>query len=202
MPNADPLPDPPSVATPEPARPPPDRAVTFHGPIFGAPYPALVFAGIAAAVVALFVAPGGIGDRIAAGGWTIIGVHVLSSALSVRTRVTFHGWAMTSRTAIGPAHTFDVREVHRIRRRPRRLERSDGRDFLTRIARRPHDYDVFVAGRPRPVRLPLHQFPYDGGPAAELMQRLAALPGIDADPDTAETLAAWRRVRGLPTHLA
>lgn len=135
------------------------------------------------AVVALAVAAGTAADVVIGVVFAAVfaGLMQLAVYLGGRIRLTFAGWSITVRPAIGPVRTFDAREVLRIRRWSNRA----GISYRVRVRG--------ADGRPGlRVGVPMSVF---GQPRAydELLARIATVPDVDADHRTEALLDAWRR---------
>jgi len=125
----------------------------------------------------------------------VIGLAMVAFVASVITFVVwrrnragleFDGWRLTLRPPLGRTRTFDLGDVARVRRRPTQMG--------LRYAIRLRNEDGTLGRR---LYIPVDMFGrHHAGP--ELLRRLAAVPGIDADRQTAEELDAWR-ARGVGT---
>lgn len=115
-------------------------------------------------------------------GFVAFGVAVSALAIWLRNRARLElvGSSVTLRPPAGRTRSFDLRDVERIRRR----RNKGGAHYAIRL--RPG-----TGSRWRRVSIPIDLF---GGKEAddELLRRLAAVPGIDADRRTAAALEVRR----------
>lgn len=151
----------------------------------------LVWAAVFGIVVAAAVASSGSTTDVVAGA-VVVGLNTLLMIWVTRrmkqARLEFAGWSVMFRPPIGQERHFDARDVVAIRRRRNRA----GVGYRIRLR------DREAGHRHAQVYVNMSLF---GTPQTydELLSRIAAVPEVEADRKTAESLDAWRRSASRPT---